>query len=127
MSKPYRNYLTCVKKYCGIRNDPVTGQPKYQAEKNSDYISNFIYDLGHPTKAIYQTKVFDVAEKPNSVELKNLIPFPAECPSSPGVITTFLIPNNENCNRDVLRSKDGKKPNIFLSVEESCDFVKGVT
>ena len=65
MSKPYRNYLTCVKKYCGIRNDPVTGQPKYQAEKNSDYISNFVYDLGHPTKAIYQTKVFDVAENPN--------------------------------------------------------------
>ena len=125
MSKPYKNYLTCVKKYCGIRNDPVTGQPKYFAEKNSDYLSNFVNNLGHPTIESFQTKVFDVAENPNVVELKNLNPFPADCPSSPGVITTFLIPNNENCNREVLISTDGKKPNIFLSVEDSCDFNKG--
>ena len=125
MSKPYRNYLTCVKKYCGIQNDPDTGRPKFLAEKNSDYLSSFVYNLGHPSIEKYQTKVFDVAENPNLVELKNLIPFPPDCPSSPGVITTFLIPNYENCNRDVLITKDGKKSNIFLSVEEKCDFAEG--
>ena len=122
MSEPFQSYLTCVKKYCGIKNDPDTGKFKYLAEKNSDYISNFILNLGHPTKERYQTKVFDVAENPTVVELKNLLPFPAECPSSrSGVITTFLIPNTENCSRDVLNS-----PNLFLSVETDCDFTSGL-
>ena len=109
-----------------MSTDQDTGLFKYLAEKNSDYISNFIYNLGHPTKEKYQTKVFDVAENPNLVDLKNLIPFPADCPfSSSGVITTFLIPNTEVCDREVLKSKEGKKPNIFLSVEQECNFATG--
>ena len=88
--------------------------------RNSSIESNF------PTLKSFQTKVFDLA-LPTSTNNYNQIPFPVDCPvNGTGVITIFLIPKTEHCKRDILKPKESRTKNIFISVQESCNFESGL-
>ena len=126
LESSFNQYFTCTKNPCGTIRDPNTGELKYVAEKNSGYLSEFIDHLGHPTLESFQTKVFDLA-LPTSTNNYNQIPFPVDCPvNGTGVITIFLIPKTEHCKRDILKPKESRTKNIFISVQESCNFESGL-
>ena len=120
LSRSYLYYMTCTRKFCGtFSNDEDYRLP---AEKNSAYLSELILGLGHDTIEELQTKVFEVAYTTLERSHKSLVP--DSCPlNETGLVTTFVIPDSEDCTMEKLMTSTVK--NIFVSVEENCNFDKG--
>ena len=118
LSKTYLYYMTCTRKFCGtFSNDEDYRLP---AEKNSAYLSQLILGLGHETIEEFQTEVFEVAYTTLSQKFAGS----GSCPKNEtGLVTTFIIPGSEECTKDSL--KTSTTTNIFLSVEDDCNFEKG--